>query len=478
MHPGERAGVGVPEIDREAGTAGDGGDDAGVELDHARGPDSAAVDGGALDRERGLGRRQAGVPADVHRRGSRVRRLAGEGQQLALDAGAAGDRGARQSLGLEHRALLDVQLQVAAEALQAPAGLERPLEGDAVVREHLADRPAVAVGQRREGVRIETAGEGRAAEQAAAESRALLVGAVEQGKGPRRPLPAPGPGPEDTESGGHPEAAVEPASGRHRVEMGAERQRRLPLALEIGPEISRLVALRRQADLAELLTEPVPGEPPVLPPADPARSRGTPGQGVELAQVGDHGAGVDLGARGHDRRLAAEPLAPQGLGEAVGAATSEREHLEVRIEHLEPARAELCVEVLRVPGRDHPIGAERDRVDAEAERVLDADLDDLEAGRREPADQPAARGLDAYGGELRGENRDEHVDVDEVAGDRLDPASQSKSSKIRASCRAPAWSVRSSPLPISTLPGSMMITSPPSRVPAVIIAWIGIPAPR
>ena len=51
------------------------------------------------------------------------------------------------------------------------------------------------------------------------------------------------------------------------------------------------------------------------------------------------------------------------------------------------------------------------------------------------------------------------------------------SSRIQpASWRAASISVRSSPLPISSVPGSTMITSPPSIAPAVIIRQTSIPA--
>jgi hypothetical protein len=54
-------------------------------------------------------------------------------------------------------------------------------------------------------------------------------------------------------------------------------------------------------------------------------------------------------------------------------------------------------------------------------------------------------------------------------------ASHPSASNQAASWRAAGSSVRSSPLPITTLPGSTIITSPPSIAPAVAMRQIGIP---
>ena len=58
----------------------------------------------------------------------------------ALDADAAAHRRRRDALGLEHGALLDVELEVGAEPLQPGAALEDALELDAVLGEHAPAR--------------------------------------------------------------------------------------------------------------------------------------------------------------------------------------------------------------------------------------------------------------------------------------------------------------------------------------------------
>ena len=51
------------------------------------------------------------------------------------------------------------------------------------------------------------------------------------------------------------------------------------------------------------------------------------------------------------------------------------------------------------------------------------------------------------------------------------PSRSSQPASWRAAC---SW-VRSSPVPMAATPGSTIMKSPPSREPAVIISWIGMP---
>ena len=70
--------------------------------------------GDALGGEHELGGRGGGVAAQVHRRRAGVAGVAREGEVEAALAGDRGDDAERQALGLEHRALLDVDLEVGA----------------------------------------------------------------------------------------------------------------------------------------------------------------------------------------------------------------------------------------------------------------------------------------------------------------------------------------------------------------------------
>ena len=70
--------------------------------------------GHALGGEHELGRGGERVAAQVHRRRPGVRGVAGEGEVEAALAGDRRDHAERQALGVEHRALLDVDLEVGA----------------------------------------------------------------------------------------------------------------------------------------------------------------------------------------------------------------------------------------------------------------------------------------------------------------------------------------------------------------------------
>jgi hypothetical protein len=75
--------------------------------------------------------------------------------------------------------------------------------------------------------------------------------------------------------------------------MGAERQRRLPLAGEVGPEVPRLVTLGLEAELGKELAEELAGRSPLRSPAEPPGTLRSAGARVELAQIGDHPRRVD-----------------------------------------------------------------------------------------------------------------------------------------------------------------------------------------
>src|SRR5947207_1459476 len=127
--------------------------------------------------------------------------------------------------------------------------------------------------------------------------------------------------------------------------------------------------------------------------------------------------------------LTAEPLAPKRLGEAMGPAAAEREHLQVRIEDLEPAAAQRLVEAGRTRRGEHAVAAERDRVRAEREGIVGTHLHELEAAGPQPRDEPERERIDAGGQEPLADDAEEHVDVDPALGDRLDPNLPSVCSK-------------------------------------------------
>ena len=102
---------------------------------------------GQLERE--LGRAGEGVAAPVHRRRAGMGRLAVPRDARALDPERPEHDAEREVHRLEHRALLDVQLEVGRRVCELRARLERAVELDAVLAQGVRQRDPVAVGQLR-----------------------------------------------------------------------------------------------------------------------------------------------------------------------------------------------------------------------------------------------------------------------------------------------------------------------------------------
>ena len=159
------------------------------------------------------------------------------------------DRG-RLVARLEHRALLDVQLEVGARALQVRAGVVHLREVDVVAGDDVLEPLALAVLEVAHLVDVERARAGRGAEQAAAEARALLVGPVDEAQ-PDRAV-AVGVRAQDLERGEDPQRAVEPAAGGHGVDVRADDHEALLLAREVGPDVAGGVGGDLDRQLLEL----------------------------------------------------------------------------------------------------------------------------------------------------------------------------------------------------------------------------------
>src|SRR5581483_10374746 len=91
--------------------------------------------------------RRAGerVAALVHRRRAGVRGLAPERDSVALDAEGAEYDAERKTERLEHRPLLDVELEVGGGGPELRAGFQRPVELDAVLAERVLPADAARV---------------------------------------------------------------------------------------------------------------------------------------------------------------------------------------------------------------------------------------------------------------------------------------------------------------------------------------------
>ena len=192
--------------------------------------------------EREACRRPEAVAAHGHRHRAGVAGLPGEDHPLALDALRAGDRADAEALVLEHRALLDVHLDVGLDVGHAGAGAVEVLDVDAVLAEHVGQRVALLVGQPAQHVDVERADRRRRAEQAAAEAGALLVGPVDEGDGHRRRALG-GERAQQFEAGHHAQRTVEPAALGHAVEVAADDEHLRALAAQHGPQVAGLVGV-------------------------------------------------------------------------------------------------------------------------------------------------------------------------------------------------------------------------------------------
>jgi hypothetical protein len=149
---------------------------------------------------------------------------------VALDAEGAEDDAERQVERLEHRALLDVELEVRGRALELPPRVERPLEVDAVGGERLRECHAVRVRAPAEVLLVvHRPGGGARPEEAPGEAGALLVGPVHE---PDREGRAAflGDAAQHLDAGEEVERPVEPAAVRDGVDVAADEERALGLA--------------------------------------------------------------------------------------------------------------------------------------------------------------------------------------------------------------------------------------------------------
>ena len=138
-HRGERPGVEVTLVEHLLRRLDDRRDDARLADDAARPCRRRRRRslGDVPNLERELGGAGERIAPRVHRRRAGVRGLAGPGDVVALDAERAQHDADRQIQRLEHRALLDVQLEVGGGVLQLRARVDRAVEVDAVLGERV-----------------------------------------------------------------------------------------------------------------------------------------------------------------------------------------------------------------------------------------------------------------------------------------------------------------------------------------------------
>ena len=291
-HRRERSRVEVALVEQALGGLDDGGHDPRLRHDPAHRADRALArtlrDLADLELElRGAGER---VAASVHGRRARVRGLAGERDEVSLDAERPEHDSERQLERLEHRPLLDVQLEVGGRALELAARLERAVELDPVGADRVGKRDPVRVAAFPQLVLVgHRTGRRRRAEERAAKTRALLVGPVDEAHG-RRGLAVLGKTTDDLDPGHDVQGPVEPAAVRDRVDVPADQHRALARPAQRPPLVPGLVDLVLERQPAELVAEPRARPLPGLRPGDPLRAVRVAGQLAQLLQLGNRSA--------------------------------------------------------------------------------------------------------------------------------------------------------------------------------------------
>jgi hypothetical protein len=221
-----------------------------------------------------------------------VRALAGEANDVALDAVGTEHGGQGEAQPLEHRPLLDVKLEIRSSVCQFTACFPGAVEVDAVESQHIGQRCSVGVAENAELIGVEAARSCARAEQAAAEAEPLLVGPVDEPDGRLRPTLLSDPA-QDLEPREHVQAAVEPASVGDGVEMSAHQDCAVRVAGQRRPEIAGLVHFDLHRQVLELLPEPAAGEGPPLRPTNPLRAVRVAGQRVQLLQLDDRPSRIE-----------------------------------------------------------------------------------------------------------------------------------------------------------------------------------------
>src|SRR5829696_8227671 len=221
QHVGEHAGVQGALVQRHLAPPVERSDDA---RSNVHGTDSAAhvvpsrrvvpkLDGRA-------GRRDKGVPAHVHRRRAGVGVLPRKAHCVPLDPERPEHHSQRQVHALQHRTLLDVQLQVSDGVSELLVRLVHSVELDPVLGQRIRQRDSVFVFEVANVIGLQRPGRRPRAEEATTEEGALFVGPIHESERDRALLRRERA--EDFKSADRVQGAVEPAAVWDGVYVAAE----------------------------------------------------------------------------------------------------------------------------------------------------------------------------------------------------------------------------------------------------------------
>ena len=210
----------VAEVDRDLRAVGDDAGQSGRGGDVAHCPAQAPVPAGVDHRahvDDDLRGGESGVDAQLRGGRARVGRAPVEGDALPGDRLHAGDDAQRHVLAQQHRALLDVALDVGVRRIEQDRRVAR--EPDAL--ELVAEGQAVGIRERVGVLEADPAGGDGGAQHVRAEAHALLLREGGDDEGSLRRDPPIVQGADGLDAGQHAQAPVEGARGADGVDVGA-----------------------------------------------------------------------------------------------------------------------------------------------------------------------------------------------------------------------------------------------------------------
>ena len=223
-----------------------------------------------------------------------MRGLAAEGDRVALDAERAEHDAERQVERLEHRALLDVQLEVGGGVLELAAAPRSRGRGRRRARASASgsatpSRSASCRSSSWSGIEPAAALEPnrlrpKRAPSSSAQSTSRTVTGGSPSSAMRRSTSTPGE---------HVQAAVEPAAVRHRVHVPADQERALGRAARACPQVAGRVDLDLDRQRRELPAQPVARRGPGVRQGDALGAVLVAGELAQLAQLGDGAARLE-----------------------------------------------------------------------------------------------------------------------------------------------------------------------------------------
>ncbi len=249
--------------------------------------------------ERRLGGSEERVTAHGDWRRPRVRRLADEPQNMALDSVGADHRTRGSPHRFEHGPLLDVELEVRARValVEGPTRLGHAVQIDAVLCQRLREPYALAVHQVSHAVGHETPACGRRPQEAARETRALFVGEVHDGQrhgrdGAVEPT-------ERLDAREYAKRAVEPAAVGHGVQVAADDDGVGARARHGDPVVAGDVGFCAQPRLNQHEVEPAACVTPDRTPRHSLGAMGVAGPRRQGAKVGNDVACAHVNSSRH-----------------------------------------------------------------------------------------------------------------------------------------------------------------------------------